>query len=294
MEEERKIKFNRDEFLFTVMQQFMNKDVQGVRRTYDGLINLIENGQRADLINKKEHDNSVDEEKRKILEKCLDIFRSPEIRDLIKKGNFDAKQIYSMFHEKILGDNKRQYNISSLYDENIIAGRRDGKGKCIKFTKKDGMDNAFTSLSGETIKIKCIGELNYKTQLGEESYITKYKVTRPIAGNKAETFEVYSNINMPQMSNNDEYKEMVLNELLSENNIRLSNANGYLGVITEDHSMDVGEEQKSRIRYKYKASPNYMLLGETDEMSAVKDYEQREKETKIVPEEKSKDEGEER
>lgn len=294
MEEERKTKFNREEFLFTVMQQFMNKDVQGVRRTYDGLINLIENGQRADLINKKEHDNSVDEEKRKILEKCLDIFRSPEIRDLIKKGNFDAKQIYSMFHEKILGDNKRQYDLSSIYDESIIADRRDGKGKCISFTKKDGMENAFTSLSGETIKIKCVGVLNYKNQLMEESYITKYQVARPTAGNKAETFEVYSNISIPEMADNDEYREVVLSELLSENNIKLSNANGYLGVIARDRSMDVGAEERSRTRYKYKASPNYMLLGETDEMSAVKDYEQRAKETKMVAEEKSKDDGEER
>lgn len=273
---EKEENFNREDFLRNVISQFINKDLEGVRRTYDGYITLIKSGQERDLKNGTEHNYSADEEKRRILEKCFDMFRNSEIRELIKKGVLGANQVLSIFKERLLGDNKRQYDISSLYDESIIADRRDGKGKCINFVKEDGMENAFTSLSGETIKIKCIGMLHYKTQLGEESYITKYKVTRPTAGNKAETFEVYSNISIPEMADSDEYREVVLSELLSENNIKLSNANGYLGVIAEDHSMDIGAEERNRIRCKYKASHNYILLAETGEMSAVKEYEQRE------------------
>lgn len=274
---EGKIEFDREKFLFTVMNQFMNKDSQGVRRSYDGFINLIKAGQEKDLKNGAEHNYSADEEKRKILEMCLDMFRNSEIRDLITKGNLGVNQVFSMFKERILGDNKRQYDISSLYDESIIADRSDNEGKCVKFIKEDGIENSFTDLNKQTVRIKCIGRLQYKNQFGEESYVTKYKVTKPTKGNEAETFEVYSNIIIPEMTGNAEYKEVVLNELLSENNIKLSNASGYIGAIAEDHSMNVGTEDKNRTRYKYKASPNYMLLCETDEASAVMEYEREEK-----------------
>lgn len=294
MEKDKEPIFNREEFLHTVINLFINKDVKGIERAYYGCIKLIDSGIKNDLHQRKKHNYRADQEKRRLLEMCLDLFKNKEVRNLIAKGELNTSQVFNMFKERMLGDNKRQYDISELYDEKIIANKSDGQGKCIKFTEKNGIETSFYNLKNEAIKIKCIGQLSYKNQFGEKSYITKYQIARPTAGNETETFEVYSNINIPQMSDSDEYREIVLSELLSENNIKLSNANGYLGVITEDHSMDVGEEEKSRIRYKYKASPNYMLLGETDEMSAVKDYEQREKETKIVPEEKSKDEGEER
>lgn len=263
------LKFNRDEFLFKMINQFTNKDQEGIRRIYRGYINLLEQDAKTDLKNGIKHDYSLDEKKRKILEKCLEMFTNSETRSMIANGKLTPKQIFDISRERILGDGKRKYNMSDLNDPSVIENKQGG----IKATEKHAVEHFFEGFSGDRMKIQPVGEINYKNAVGTEKYVTKYIVTRETIGNKEETFEVYSNINLILMDQSDEYREIVLNELLSKNNIELSNANGYIGEIEEDHDMDFGEEDKKEGSYKYKASPNYMLTYDSEDLSAVTTYE---------------------
>ena len=79
---------------------------------------------------------------------------------------------------------------------------------------------------------------------------------------------------------NPEYKYAVLSELLSYNNIELSNSEGYIGEIrnvpNDSEKFEVESERENSRNYEYRVNDKYMLVYDSTDLDAVMRYRSRE------------------
>ena len=99
-----------------------------------------------------------------------------------------------------------------------------------------------------------------------------YKVQKEQENGEFSEDYVYSNILIANMDE-PEYREAVLDELLSDNNIGLSNSGGYVGEIAleprEGKDDKLYTEKQKDGRYTYRVSENYVLAYEEEAVTAA-------------------------
>lgn len=90
---------------------------------------------------------------------------------------------------------------------------------------------------------------------------------------------------------NMEYRAAVLEELLSRNNIELSNVGGYIGEIEkapiDEKEFGKGKEKVMAGNYCYRITPDYMLIYRSAELDAVVRHHRKEIEINKTLREKS-------
>lgn len=282
-EEKRTNTYNRRDFVTYVLRNFKNKDYSGIRKAYDGFIQLINNDKNP------EH-REVNEDKRRILERLLNICMQEDKRQFISSKT--PKEVLELFEEDLLSDKKRKYDMSFLLNKALIADTANGQ-KDVNFREGEKRRYTFEDTKGRTVIIQPIGTLLYKTAFGIDSYLNQYRVMKQTLGNTGlnENYrvdEVFSNISIPTMMEDEEYKKAVLDELLSENNIDLSRTGKYIGSIVKNDvntsNMKIGEEDISNEFYGYKINDKYAIQYQNEDASAVLAYTEQQ--------EKEKDEGE--
>lgn len=267
MENKETVQFNRMQFLEKVVTDFVNKmSYNSLKTAYDGFIKLNNSGNPFQQ-----------EEKRRILEKCFDLFNDPKFREKIEEIRIDknprssllASAITKLISERILGDQKRKYDMSNRYSEQQILPNST------KYIPVDGANISVTDMLGQKVNIRKIGVLKYGSWGIDSESIDKYKVTKRLADSSIQQYEVFSFIDLYSLEENEEYRNAVLTELLSQNNIELSNTNGYVGeIVSTKHSsyqkLKVGEQRESNEKlYRYQASENYALVYNPVDLSAV-------------------------
>lgn len=257
--------------------EFRNKPTEdSIRLTYNNLRKIIEKGQKSE-------DLTVLEEKRRILEKCYDMFSNEGFRDIIRRGNLSAKEIAQKSSGIILGDKKRKYDMSHKYLEGSVATKEGQYGtvkKDIEFRKIDGKSYEFSNGAKGTIKIQQIGQLAYKSAFGvQNNKVKQYRIVFQGDNNSSKEYHAFSEIDLEKMKKDGEYCSAVLEELLSENNIELSNSGHYIGSIYDTRNdskpLQIGEEREDGKYgdYEYQASEHYKIVYDSQDLSAVMDYE---------------------
>ena len=248
------------------------------------------------------------DERRKILENCLTLFTDIKLkkevdaeRDLLKKeinvaenrtGDYErrptdnelTKRLLSVFSEKIFGDNKRKYDMSSKYKEGYIQDMKTPDGStlmCVDVVPVIGTHYSSWSIQdeyGRIISINLIGKLHYLNGFKTWKYLNQYRVSI-FKDEKLDDDEyiVYSNINLSQMDSDPRYANAVFREILSKNNIELSNSSGYIGEIVKSEEapkkLEVEQEWDSEGDfYQYQISPQYALIYNPEHLSVVIDY----------------------
>lgn len=267
MENKKTTEFDRMQFLEMVVSSFINKTTYSSLKTaYDGLVQLVS----------RNSDSVQREEKRKILEKCFGVFceagfkkKIAEIRtELNPKPNIFTRATTKFISERVLGDQKRKYDMSNRYSENQITS-----GSTL-FIPVNGLSVSVTDMFGQRVDIQKVGTLKYGTQSVDSESIDKYKIRRTLSDSSIQEFEIFSFIDLNMLEENPEYRDVVLGELLSQNNIELSNTNGYVGEIvstkTSSIQLHVGEQRENDEKfYRYQASPKYALIYDPQDLSAV-------------------------
>lgn len=140
------------------------------------------------------------------------------------------------------------------------------------------MSKDITDLLGNTISIKHVGHLGYKCDPSSNDYVSMFRVSKhkddKVLMNPTILF---SNIDMNALDNED-YKSIVANTLLSNNNIELSQADGYIGEIYSQSTLHAGEEKFTPGFYTYQipstSSKKYALVYEGAKIEAVRAYKQ--------------------
>ena len=219
----------------------------------------------------------------------------PSVKDEMLRKRMQLPSFVSKYKETILGDKKRKYDMSDMFNCDFIMKvdkKNTGEsGRKLVYIEKVRTPHTYTNKHGQKIVIQEMGKLCMQEWNGVKGDISKYKIRKQIANDEYEDTEVYSNISIFDMQN-EKYKDAVLNELLGNRNIMLSNANGYIGEITETpnnmrkcclHESNIGG------RYFYNMGEFSLMYNPTD-LSAVMLHEQHIKENqKSVPEVKKSD-----
>lgn len=287
MENNHKV-LDKKQFLENIIQNFFRKIQFGqpeIDTLYSGYIGLIEN-----QIKKDKKISSKTKEMKEILDRVYRLFSDEEFRRIAIENQLNYKQIYSLYSENILGDNKRKYDMSDMYREDYIMKEEGGIGKKLLLAPKEGQIYEYTDSQGHKVTIQEIGRLYMQRWNAVKSYITKYRIKREIEEGEYDENEIFSHISIFDMSD-ELYREAVLEELLNERNISLSNVGRYVGEITkapiEMEEAKPGSEGMIASNYFYKINEQYALEYEPINISAAMLYEAYEKmQTKLQKSEK--------
>lgn len=304
---EKKSNFDRESVADMMLRAFVTAYThnQSISNVYNQFLDRINN-------DKKPENRKNNQERRKILEKCRDLFK-----DSSKKGKLDefialsrsqtlaktgiqptdseiTKMLLSYFSDEIWGDDKRKYNMSSLESKGMLTVI-DGTDKKVIFKpyipQKNTPDElpphiTLSNKYGDSIDIEYMGCLHYKTRSSNE-FLYKHRIYRNV-DNEQKIYEVFSNIDINELPDNKELRYAVFTELLSKNNIENSYTDGYIGEISNSRvtetPLKVGEEITTPGHYKYQITPNYALEYNGERIEAVRAYKQQEaaKSTPIV------------
>lgn len=232
--------------------------------------------------------SSQNSEKRKVLENCLNFFRDIKTKNILSQQAFVEQQsesnnqkhpsseelaemILSNYSEIILGDHKRKYDMSDKYCEGIVEAVK----KFVPSNADEVPSIIHDDFLNEDITIYRLGSLIYGTQsVGNES-IDKYSISIPLGNGMKQEYEVFSHIDIDRLYKNRDYRQAVLRELLSKNNLELSNAGGYIGVIDDpnthyDTEINVGDQIDDGFgTYRYRVSEKHHLIFETEPLTAT-------------------------
>ena len=238
-------------------------------KVYSGFEMLV-NNQR----NKTPGKIDMCDEMSSILEKLRTIFEDGDIQKIILENNITSKQFMSLYGEKILGDAKRQYDMSNRFKKEL----NETGASCYSELQNRKL-YTYVDQKNNEIDIQEVGRLTYKEWNGTIAQINKYRVLLNISKDEKIEREVFTNINFTQMDN-PEYKYAVLSELLSYNNIELSNAEGYIGEIrnvpNDSEKFEIESERENSRNYEYRVNDKYMLVYDSTDLDAVMRYSSRE------------------
>lgn len=287
MEIKRNLKFDKMQYLRTAVNQFIHKEtVEYVDKVYSQLIEHLSIGIEPDAT------------KRKILKICRDLFTNPSFRETISNQKKQGRRpdqlvniVVNHLSPKVLG---RHYDMSNLRSEGMISSVfiPNKTPQTVSEDKQSPVPSKplkIKDLQGNTISIEYLETIHYKTGIIDE-YIKKYKITRYIGERQLPHVEVYTELDFCRLSpddENSEYYRAVANHLLSIENIKYSNANGYIGGLTGTSTsttgLRVGEERfdtesnNGFSSYTYQISPNQALYFDRIQKEAVKVYLERTK-----------------
>ena len=210
------------------------------------------------------------------LGKLYDLFKDEQVVQRIRSEKINTETFIRRYKEELFGDDKRRYNMSALFNEDLISSKYGNReNKMVRFRPQDGVKNTYKTENGLEITIQETGRLYYIYNYVVEKNLGRYKITVKSSTGEIEEITVFSNILIYRMDNL-EYRNAVIGELLSKRNISLSNSGGYIGQISEiDEStaeIKVGEERESTINYVYRINNHYILEYDAADLSAVMIY----------------------
>ena len=296
---ENKLIFDRENVADMILRAFVTAYThdKSISNVYNQILDSINNDKRPE--NRKNN-----EVRRKILEKCRDLFKdsSKKVKideaislyrtEILSKAGIQptdseiTKMLLRSFSDSIWGDDKRKYNMTSIASTGMLTNI-DGTNKKVIFKPYEPPKNnpderpphiTLSNKYGDSISIEYMGCLHYKT-LSSNEFLYKHRVYRNV-DNDPKVYEVFSNIDINTLPDNNELRYVVFTELLSKNNIENSYTDGYIGEISNSKvtgtPLKVGEEIITPGHYKYQITPNYALEYDGERIEAVRAYKQQE------------------
>lgn len=292
-----------------ILQKFLTdySDGKDITETFEYFISKLSDDEKHKPENLRVH-----QERRKIIEHCRDLFKDVSMRKIVDaeiaafraeinstegKNPTDsqiAKRLLQVFSEKFWGLDKRTYDMSRLATKGMLSTVKNDDGNVSKVVayasfedlqkkrhkdddkKKEPPQITLHDKHGNSIRIQFMGCLAYKT-LSSNEYIYKHQITKIIDGVETSD-DVFSNIDIFALQYNKELRDVVVSELLSTNNIERSNADGYIGEISEQKTpfLEPGDEKTDYQFYTYQISPRYALVYDGERIEAIRAYKQQE------------------
>ena len=272
-----------------IMEDEINKLLIFLVNTYFSRINNLDNNKISQLKaafhsfvdnteNKEPHNAELCNKKRLVIDSFFEFMKKPEIIEKIKTYGIDKRRFIEKYGREILGDTfekksddaKRKYSMNDLYLPNLIASDKFSNAKKeIFIPAKKNIEYEYIDKSGKIVKITLLGSLHFEEWNGVQSSINKYRIQRQTGENEFSDNQVYTTIIIPKMEDVD-YREAVIEELLSNENIELSNCGGYIGKIENSNQAgEKGEEIQDNSGYSYRINNKYILYFDATEVAAA-------------------------
>ena len=187
-----------------------------------------------------------------------------------RKWNRNDIQLF--LEEAILPEYTGEYDKSKIEnrEQNLAVNPRTGR-KAISFeARKNGTPYTYEDLErGKQIAITNVGTLNYIIYNGAKEYIYKYKIKIINDGKVEQDTFVYSNIDRLELDRSPKYRDAVINSLLSKNNIKYSNCNGYIGSIEKKRENSDYSNKKQLKEEGIRIIPDSDYYLDSDEFAAT-------------------------
>ena len=240
---------------------------------YENLMRLLASDEE-----KNPENRDFIQEKRKIIERFYKLMKDPTVISDIKNKRILKKDFLSKYANLILGKDLRKYDMSDLYNSSLIASnKRIPSMKNIKanLRRDNRVTHRFTDNNGNNFSITKIGELNYQEFTGLDTGISIYEIEQSSKGDETLAKRIiYSNINIQQMDD-EEYRNLVLHELLGTDNLDKSNCGGYVGEILrrprKNEQDTLFSESRNSSEYTYRLTDKYVLSFDATAVTASMD-----------------------
>lgn len=253
----------------TYYGRMKNLTVENVEEIYSNFVNLLQRDQKIIT-------DGMKEKMIEVSKMYMDFIKNPEIFALLKSSSISKKELKERFIRGWLGLQERKYDMSDLYNKDLILKNDklpNHKHVSIR-TRQSAVKHCYLDEKGRRVVISDIGRLYYTEWNGSDNYLTLYKIEKENEAGQISEHMVISNIIISKMENID-YRDAVLNELLSEDNISKSMSAGYIGEIepvdNESVEIAIGREKQNNQSYQYRINDKYKLHYEASAVSAAID-----------------------
>lgn len=266
------------QFLFTMYAgKIRSGSGTDLNDNYAWLLATLANQEKA---SQEKLEERIQDEKTKDYDKIREIIGNfhqlmsrPDIVKELRESNIRDEDFARKYKEEIFGEPTREYDMSYLKRDSIISEDGNEHKKEYITPNDKPQEIEYTDSKGKTIKIANIGELHYVEWTGIKDEMSMYRVKKENDNGEFSEHYVYSNIIVSNMDE-PEYRKAVLDELLSDKNISLSNAGGYIGEISytphkEGATVQLYTEDKKPDIYTYRVSPRYALTYTSERVSAA-------------------------
>ena len=211
-----------------------------------------------------------------VLDNFIALIRDKKVLEEIKSKRISEGNFIEKYKNILMKDEKRDYDMSEMFNPSLIAQKSQfSMMKALSYRPTEKSQGAyFEDRDGRIVTIMFLGTLKFKTWNGEQDSISKYKIQK--ANKNSEILlseDVYSNISIFNMDD-VQYRDAVLEELLSDDNILLSNCNGYIGEIELDpkEKEPEGQQLETSTRFKYRIDNKYIISYNSTPLTAVIEY----------------------
>lgn len=211
-----------------------------------------------------------------VLDNFIGLLSDKKVLEEIKARRISEEDFINKYKSILMKGEKRDYDMSEMFNPSLIAQKSQfSMMKALSYRPIEKEQGAyFEDRDGRIVTIMYLGTLKFKTWNGEQDSISKYKIQKANKRNEILlSQDVYSNISMFNMDD-VQYRDAVLEELLSDDNILLSNCNGYIGEIELDPKEKEPEKQQleTSTRFKYRIDNKYIISYNSTPLTAVIEY----------------------
>lgn len=256
------------QFIFTIyVGKLKSGNQTDLNDNYAWLLTTLDNQEKGSPDKKETYDKM-----RGIIHSFHELVTRPEIGAEIRETGIKEEDFMRKYKEEIFGEPKRKYDMKDLYRDSLISTYNNDKRKEYITPHSKPIELEYKDRRGRTVKLSNVAELQYSEWNGTKTNLSMYKVQKEQENGEFSEDYVYSNILIANMDE-PEYREAVLDELLSDNNIGLSNSGGYVGEIALEPREGKGDklytEKQKAGRYTYRVSENYVLAYEEEAVTAA-------------------------
>lgn len=253
----------------TTYPRICNGTLNNIDQFEKTFITIINNERHANPDRDEHYDDLV-----RIVLKFINYLRNSTITQDIPAKELTKTDFLERVKTEALGIPKRQYDMSAMYNPDLLAREsKDSEFRKVRiFLTNRGTYHDFYNEEGYPTRIIDLGQIGYKGWGGGSFYLSIYQIDKLRKSGEITSDIVCSSISIPEMSN-PEYRKAVLEELLSDENIRSSNAGSYIGTIEKSKKRDdddkIHTERQNANGYSYRVSDNYVLAYDPAEATAV-------------------------
>lgn len=264
-------------FMFTMyVGKIKSGSTTDLNDNYAWLLVTLENQEKKDkegIVDKENNNENNYNKMREIIERFHNLLTRPDIAKELKETGIRDEDFVRKYKEEIFEVPTREYDMSYLKRDSIISEYANEHKKEYITPNAKPQEIEYTDSKGKTIKIANIGELHYVEWTGIKDEMSMYRVKKEKDNGEFSEHYVYSNIIVANMDE-PEYRKAVLDELLSDKNINLSNAGGYIGEISytphkAGETVQLYTEDKKPDIYSYRISPQYALTYTSERVTAA-------------------------
>ena len=250
-----------------------NLDDKKISDYHSGILKLL-NNQKI----KEPKRTELYKEMENIISSFFELIKNPEVVEAIKTKKIKKNDFINKYTEQLTGKRKRKYRMKDLYNATTKDLVKKASTRMIRSHNRVGLtstEHLYYDSERRMIQIISLGELTFQEWNNINNSIHVYKIRKQVGDNKFIEKIVYSDIIIANMEN-PKYRNAVTEELLSDNNLMLSECEGYIGDVIKLKSLDnkdvSGSERQNSNGYIYRIDDEYVLMYDSTRVTAAMDY----------------------